>query len=59
MLTGMGYELHSRLWLQYHNYHGEAINPKHLSRYERWRGYGIFYMPDRDREHKRIQLHPH
>nr|BAU71128.1 proton/phosphate symporter [Parachlorella kessleri] len=44
---------------QYHNYHGEATNPRHLSRYERWRGYGLFYMPARDREHKRLQGNPH
>lgn len=44
---------------QSHNYHGEAINPRHLSRYERWRGYGLFYMAERDKEHKRIQLSPH
>lgn len=41
--------------MQYEQYHGEAINPKHLSLYERWRGYGKNHNPEIDREHKKLQ----
>lgn len=39
---------------QYEEYGGEAINPKHLSLYERWRGYGKNYNPEIDWEHKKL-----
>ncbi len=41
--------------LQLDKYHGEAINPKYLSLYERWRGYGRHYDPQKDLEQKRLQ----
>ncbi|GAB4816605.1 hypothetical protein N2152v2_003651 [Parachlorella kessleri] len=40
---------------QYDKYYGEAINPKYLSLYERWRGYGRHYDRERDEEQKRLQ----
>ena len=41
--------------MQYDKYYGEAINPKYLSLYERWRGYGRHYDRERDEEQKRLQ----
>ena len=34
------------------NYHGVAVHPKHLSRWERWRGAGKHYNPDLDYKQK-------
>ena len=34
------------------DYHGVAIHPKHLSRWERWRGAGKHYDPDLDYKQK-------
>ncbi|PRW58781.1 proton phosphate symporter [Chlorella sorokiniana] len=41
------------------NYHGEAVNPRYLSLFERWRNYDEHYNPERDYAHKQLQLHPH
>ena len=43
------------LCLQYDKYYGEAINPKYLSLYERWRGYGRHYDREGDEEQRRLQ----
>lgn len=40
---------------QLHNYHGEAANPRFLSLYERWRGYGKHYDPEMDAAQKELQ----
>ncbi|EFN51657.1 hypothetical protein CHLNCDRAFT_59145 [Chlorella variabilis] len=40
---------------QIQNYHGPATNPKHLSLYERWRGYGEYYNPREDALQHRLQ----
>ena len=37
------------------NYHGEAVNPKHLSRFERWLGWGKGYDPEADKEQATLQ----
>ncbi|KAL4424952.1 hypothetical protein ABPG77_009681 [Micractinium sp. CCAP 211/92] len=44
---------------QLSNYHGLAVCPVYLSWYERWRGYGDSYLPERDMVHKHLQRHPH
>jgi MFS family permease len=44
---------------QYPNYRGEAVNPRYLSLYERWRRYDAHYHPEADYAHKELQLHPH
>lgn len=40
---------------QLKNYHGNAIKPKHLSLYERWRGYGEHYSPELDAQQRKLQ----
>ncbi len=40
---------------QTHNYHGECVNPKFLSLYERWVGYGKQYDPVADAEQIKLQ----
>ncbi|KAL4516108.1 hypothetical protein Ndes2526B_g00816 [Nannochloris sp. 'desiccata'] len=40
---------------QAHNYHGEAVNPKFLSLFERWQGHGKAYDPVADREQAKLQ----
>jgi MFS family permease len=40
---------------QARNYHGEAVNPKFLSWFERWQGYGKQYDPVADREQAKLQ----
>jgi hypothetical protein len=40
---------------QGNNYHGEAVNPKYLSLYERWVGYGKQYDPVADAEQRKLQ----
>lgn len=40
---------------QVHHYHGPAVKPRHLSLYERWRGYGKHYDPAKDAEQRRLQ----
>lgn len=40
---------------QMHNYHGAAIKPKHLSLYERWRGYGTHYDLRLDEQQRKLQ----
>lgn len=40
---------------QAHNYHGEAVNPKYLSLYERMVGYGKLYDPVADAEQRKLQ----
>lgn len=40
---------------QAHNYHGEAVNPKFLSWFERWQGYGKAYDPVADKEQAKLQ----
>ena len=37
------------------NYHGEMCNPKYLSVYERLRGYGKPYSPEKDQEQRKLQ----
>ncbi|KAI7844838.1 hypothetical protein COHA_001492 [Chlorella ohadii] len=44
---------------QYSNYRGEAVNPRYLSLFERWRRYDAHYHPEADFAHKELQLHPH
>ncbi|KAL4458363.1 hypothetical protein ABPG75_013228 [Micractinium tetrahymenae] len=43
---------------QVRNYHGAAVRPRHLSLYERWRGYGKHYDPAQDAEQRRLQEVP-
>lgn len=37
------------------NYHGPAVKPKHLSLYERWRGYGKHYDERLDAQQRKLQ----
>lgn len=41
---------------QAQHYHGEAVNPKYLSLFERWRGYGKAYNPVADKEQAELQV---
>jgi len=40
---------------QAQHYHGEAVNPKYLSWFERWQGWGKAYDPVADREQAKLQ----
>ncbi|KAI7842967.1 hypothetical protein COHA_003372, partial [Chlorella ohadii] len=40
---------------QTENYHGPAVKPKHLSMYERWRGYGKHYDARLDAQQRKLQ----
>lgn len=40
---------------QAHHYHGEAVNPKYLSVFERWSGHQKAYDPAADAEQKKLQ----
>ncbi|KAL4429622.1 hypothetical protein ABPG77_008671 [Micractinium sp. CCAP 211/92] len=40
---------------QIHNYHGQAVHPRYLSLYERWRGYGKHFDAAKDAEQRRLQ----
>jgi len=37
------------------HYHGEAVNPKYLSYFERWMGWGKSYNPQLDKDQKKLQ----
>lgn len=37
------------------DYHGEAVNPRHLSTWERWMGWGKLYDPSRDADQQVLQ----
>ena len=37
------------------NYHGEAVNPRHLSPFERLMGYGKAYDPVADKQQRQLQ----
>jgi MFS family permease len=42
---------------EFHHYHGEGVNPKHLSTWERWVWkWHQHYDPDMDQKHKLVQL---
>lgn len=38
-------------------YHGEAINPKNLSTWERWLGRGKFYDLSKDAQDRKVSYH--
>ncbi|PSC68539.1 proton phosphate symporter [Micractinium conductrix] len=40
---------------QWHHYHGPAVKPRHLSLYERWRGYGKHYDLRLDEQQRKLQ----
>lgn len=44
---------------QEHLYHGEAVNPRYLSPFERWLGWAKPYDPADDREQKKLQKMSH
>ena len=36
-------------------YHGEAVNPRHLSTWEKWMGWGKLYDPAQDADQQVLQ----